>query len=64
MDPALLGCLFEKPADMGSPEVQSYAALGEKLMTLVDCCNSRDRASLMVKNLVGNMWRNAQPGHP
>jgi len=46
-------------ANVGSPQVQSRPALREKFMALVDRCNSGDRASLVVEDLVSHMWRNA-----
>ena len=53
----------EKLANMGAPQVQSRLALREKLVALVDSRNSSDRPGLVVKNLVGHMGCNAQPGH-
>ena len=49
---------------MGCPQVKSRSALREKLVALVDSRNARDRAGLVIKDLVCNVRRNAQPSHP
>ena len=48
---------------MGSPEVERRAALREKLVALVNSCDSRDRTRLMIEDFVGHMGGNAQPSH-
>ena len=42
----------------------SRPALREKFVALVDSSNSCDGASLVIKDFVRNMGRNAQPSHP
>src|SRR5262249_45725221 len=48
---------------MGSPEVERRAALREKLVALVNSCDSLDRTRLMIEDFVGHMGGNAQPSH-
>ena len=49
---------------MSRPSLQGLLPLTEKLVTLIDRRNARDRAGLVIKNLVGNVRRNAETCHP
>src|SRR3954452_25219695 len=49
---------------MAAPPSVLFGAPRETHGALVDGSNPRDRPGLVVENLVGNMGRNAQPGHP
>ena len=46
------------------PSIERVLALREEVVSLVHGGNPRNRAGLVIKNLVGNMRRNAQPSHP
>src|SRR5712675_1219133 len=48
---------------MDSPQVQGHPALHEKLVALVDSCDARDRAALMIEDLVCHVRSNAEPSH-
>ena len=49
--------------NVGSPGVQSGPALREKLVALVDSRNPRDRAGLVIEDLIGHVWSDTQTSH-
>src|SRR5262249_30608221 len=53
----------DDPGDMARPLIKRFLPLGPELMPWIDRCNTRDRAALMIQDLVGNMRRNAEPRH-
>jgi hypothetical protein len=48
---------------MGTPRFKSFSAFGEKIVALINSCNARDRAGLMIENFVGDVWSYAEPCH-
>jgi hypothetical protein len=48
---------------MSTPNVQSFSAFGEEIVALIDSCNARDRAGLVIQNFVGDVWGYAEPCH-
>ncbi len=51
------------PPNMGTPRLQSFSAFSEEIVALIDGCNTRDRAYLVVQNFVSDMWSDAEPCH-
>ncbi len=58
---------FKRIADdspnMSAPHFQSFSAFGEEIVALIDSCNTRDRAGLVIENFVGDVWSYAEPCH-
>ena len=50
--------------NMSTPAFQRVLTFSEKIVALINGRNPRDRPGLMIENLVGNMWRNPESGHP
>src|SRR6266436_4486950 len=48
---------------MGTPRFKSFSAFSEEIVALIDSCNTRDRACLVVQNFVGNMGGDPKPCH-
>jgi len=55
--------ILENLSDMGAPQVEGRSTLCQKLMPLIYGRNTRNRAGLVIKDLIRNMRRNAQPCH-
>ena len=51
-------------AHVSAPLFERNPTLMKKLVALIDSRNPRDRAGLMIENLVGNVWRSSQARHP
>lgn len=49
--------------NVGPPSLEGFPTFREKLVALVNSCNPRDRAGLVIEDLVGDVGRNAEPGH-
>ena len=49
--------------EVACPTVERFLSLGQELMALVDSCDARDRAGLVIEHLVSHVRRNPEPGH-
>jgi hypothetical protein len=49
--------------EVACPTVERFLSLGQELMALIHGCDARDRATLMVEDLVSHVRRNPEPGH-
>jgi hypothetical protein len=48
---------------MGTPRFKSFSAFGKEIVALIDSCDARDRACLVVQNFVGDVRGYAEPRH-
>jgi len=55
--------LFDNLTDMRAPQVQGCPTLCQKFVPLIYGRSTRNRAGLVIKDLIRNMRRNAQAGH-
>jgi hypothetical protein len=46
---------------MGTPRFKSFSAFSEEIVALINSCNARNRADLMIENFVGDVWSYAKP---
>jgi hypothetical protein len=49
--------------NVGPPSLEGFPTFREKLVALVNSCNPRDRAGLVIEDLIGDVGRNAESGH-
>src|SRR5262249_58160404 len=52
-----------RSGNVGPPSLKGFPTLSKKLVALVNSCDPRDRAGLVIENLVGDVGRDAEPGH-
>ena len=49
--------------NMGTPRFKGFSAFGKEIVALIDGCNTRDRACLVVQHFVGNVRCDTEPCH-
>src|SRR5262249_56251525 len=52
-----------RSGDVDPPSLKGFPTLSKKLVALINSCDPRDRAGLVIENLVGDVGRDAEPGH-
>src|SRR5262249_59759918 len=52
-----------RSGNVGPPSLKGFPTLSKKRVALVNSCDPRDRAGLVIENLVGDVGRDAEPGH-
>ena len=49
---------------MSPPAFQCVIAFGEKIMTLIDSGDARDRSGLVIEDFIGDVRWDAEASHP
>jgi hypothetical protein len=57
-------CVSQDLRDVLSPFLESLLALRQELMPLINCSHPGNRSSLVIENLIGDVWGDAEASHP